>query len=194
LFKYSKDIRAKFEEKTSEELSEIWVRADKNEYTEEAFDAIKDILIERGAMHQVEIVKENAEGRLKADVILPKKVKINKVISQILGWLLLVPCFIMAFIFFVLGNITGETNKILASGDPNLIVGIYALIIFIILGVLLIITANGIANQKKWAKIMNNILAFILLFFFPFGTFFGVWMLINFFSNDAKVWFEENRQ
>lgn len=46
--KYGADIRRKMEELPTEELEEIWRERDYSEYTQEAFDAVYDILVGRG--------------------------------------------------------------------------------------------------------------------------------------------------
>lgn len=45
---YGNDIRKKFEEMTSEQLTKVYNDKDYGEYTKEVFDAIRDILYDRG--------------------------------------------------------------------------------------------------------------------------------------------------
>ncbi len=124
---------------------------------------------------------------------MPSKVKTNKIILQVLGWLTIVIGIIMGIVFFVIGLGAG------ASGDEGAAVGaaigagmgIVILIFAVIFGILYLITAKGIANKKNWAKIVGIILAVLSLFNFPIGTALGIWMLINFFSDEGKAWFEE---
>ena len=124
---------------------------------------------------------------------MPSKIKTNKIIFQVLGWLTIVIGVIMGIVFIIIGIGAG------AGGDEGAAVGaafgagmgIFMLILMVIVGIVYLITAKGIANKKNWAKILGIIMAVLSLFSFPIGTALGIWMLINFFSDEGKAWFEE---
>ena len=124
---------------------------------------------------------------------MPSKIKTNKIIFQVLGWISIVFAVIMAIVFIFIGigagagSDEGATSGI-AFGTAG---GIIALVVGVVVGIVYLITAKGIANRKNWAKIVGIILAVLALFNFPIGTALGIWMLINFFSDEGKEWFEE---
>jgi len=60
---YDDDIRKKMEELPIEEIEKIWRARDYNEYTQEAFDAIHDILADRGLIKVRETKPEPALGK-----------------------------------------------------------------------------------------------------------------------------------
>ena len=117
---------------------------------------------------------------------MPSKIKTNATIFKVLGWIGLICGVLGGIIFLIVG---------IAAGDEGVIAGVIGGIVFIIIGVvtglLYIFTAKGIANKKGWAKILGIILAIMALPGFPIGTALGIWILVNFFSDEGKAWFEE---
>ena len=123
---------------------------------------------------------------------MPSKIKTNKVIFQILGWLTIVVGIIVAIVFFVIGGaagVSGEEGAGLVGAGMG-IGGIVVLIICLVIGILYLLVAGGLKKKKNWAKIVGIILAVISLANFPIGTALGIWLLINFFSPEGKAWFE----
>lgn len=124
---------------------------------------------------------------------MPSKIKTNKVILQVLGWLTIVIGVIVGilFILFGLGAGTSGEEGAAVGAAIGAGMGIFILILTVIIGIIYLITAKGVANKKNWAKIVGIIIAILSLFSFPIGTALGIWMLINFFSDESKAWFEE---
>ena len=123
---------------------------------------------------------------------MPSKIKTNKVILQVLGWLTIVGGIIIALVMFLIGAGAGMSGEEGAAAGAAFGVGfgIFFLIFMVVIGIIYLFVAKGVANQKNWAKTVGIILAIISLFSFPIGTALGIWMLVNFFSDEGKAWFE----
>jgi hypothetical protein len=124
---------------------------------------------------------------------MPNKISTAKVILQIMGWLDII-CAAGLFFIFLFGSvilgITVEKHAFLASIILGGI-GLGISIMYIIFGVLYLITAKGITNKKSWAKIVGIILGILALPGVPIGTVLGIFILIGLLSPEANTWFTE---
>ncbi len=122
---------------------------------------------------------------------MPQKIKTAKLMLQILGWINIGIAIILVFLF-IGGSILIGISKQEGSGIASAILGSLGLIIGIIMiamGIVCLLTANGINNRKNWAKIVGIIIAILSLTNIPIGTVFGIFILIGLFSQEAESWF-----
>jgi hypothetical protein len=123
---------------------------------------------------------------------MPGKIKMAKVVIQIMGWLsvLLAVAFLLISIFgSVIIGVSAEESPVIGS----LIVGITGFIMTVItvaVGVLYLVTAKGIVNQKNWAKVVGIVLGILALPAFPIGTTLGVLILVGLLSAESQGWFQ----
>ncbi len=120
---------------------------------------------------------------------IPSKIKTNATIFKVLGWIGLIISILAGLGLIIAGIAIGDEALIVF-----LITGFVSLVVGVIGGLLYIFTAKGILNKKGWAKILGIILAILALSGFPIGTALGIWILVNFFSDEGKAWFEETPQ
>ena len=114
---------------------------------------------------------------------MPKRVKTLVYTCIVLGWFYIVASLLAALLFLVL-----FPDKIIGEMPP--IVTIALCLFFIIIGCLLIVTANGTKKKKKGARTLGIVISIITLFTnVPIGTIIGIVLLVNFFSSETKEWF-----
>lgn len=124
---------------------------------------------------------------------MPEKIKMAKVVIQIMGWLsvLLAVAFLLISIFgSVIIGISAEDSPIVGS----LIVGITGFIVAVVtlgVGVLYLVTARGIVNRRNWAKVVGIVLGILALPGFPIGTVLGVLILVGLLSSESQGWFQQ---
>jgi len=117
---------------------------------------------------------------------IPSKIKTNATIFKVLGWIGIILSILAGLGMIIAGIAIGDEALIMF-----LIFGFVSLVFGIIGSLLNIFTASGILNKKGWAKILGIILAILMLPSIPIGTILGIILLINFFDNESKAWFEE---
>jgi len=93
---------------------------------------------------------------------------------------------IVGIVFLIIGATSDQEGTI-----AGVIFGVIFLIVGIVIFILYLMVAKGIVNQKSWAKILGIILAILMLTSIPIGTVLGIILLINFFSDESKEWFEQ---
>lgn len=112
-------IRSHMEQKTTEELREIWERNDRDQYTWGAFEAIKEILQERGESIPPQVdQKMNVDYEEKSIVILLRIIAIATIIIGVilfflgLGIVILVGSIVTAIFQYGFAEIISLLNKI----------------------------------------------------------------------------------
>jgi hypothetical protein len=79
---FIEDIYSKMKEKSTEELLKIWTENDKAQYSEEAFEAIKQLLAERGV--EIPTQKELLQPTLQEELRLPPLTWLHKLSGGII--------------------------------------------------------------------------------------------------------------
>ena len=121
---------------------------------------------------------------------LPSKVKTNVTIFKVLAWISIILGIIMGIIFIVIGIASGASEDA-TSVMVFIVSGVLTLIMCVVLGILYFLVAKGIRNRKGWAKILGIIFSILMLTSIPIGTVLGIILLINFFNDEFKNWYEE---
>ncbi len=139
---------------------------------------------------------------------MPGKIRAVKIIYQILACLCIISV-VFGVIVIATGGIMGgllmkgmetkgyesqEGDAASAATAGSVLAGFLGLpvIIFgIILFIFYIITAKGIANKRNWAKILAIIFGILMLPWIPIGTILGIFILLNIFNDQSKIWFGE---
>jgi hypothetical protein len=86
-----RQIRSRMEEKTTEELAEIWQKNDRTEWSAEAFEVIREILLDRLGELPPQIMTEESDDTDDADDIYHNPSRILKIASWavVLSWFFL---------------------------------------------------------------------------------------------------------
>ncbi|MCK5832357.1 hypothetical protein KAH81_01680 [bacterium] len=131
--------------------------------------------------------------------MLPQKVKTNAVIFKVLGWIYIVLGVLLGIgiIVFVVGFGTstalGEFNDVEGAAFAtglSIVLGVIGIILAIVFGIFFFLIAKNLPLKKNWAKTLGIIFSILLLFSFPIGTVLGIILLVNFFSEEFKNWWE----
>lgn len=131
--------------------------------------------------------------------MLPIKVKTNTVIFKVMGWIYLVlgVLFGIGIIVFSVGLGTAafasafdDVEGAAIATILSVVIGGVGIIISIVKGILCFVIAKNLPLKKDWAKVTGIVLAILMLFSFPFGTVIGVILLVNFFNDEFKNWWE----
>jgi hypothetical protein len=139
---------------------------------------------------------------------MPKKIRVLKIIYQILAFLALFGV-ILGIIVIATGGILGglflkdmerkgydskEVDVASAARGGSVLAGFFGLpliILGIVLCILYFAIAKGIASKRGWAKVLAVITGILMLLSIPIGTILGIFILLNIFSDQSKIWFGE---
>ena len=104
--KIVEDIRQNWANKTSDELLQIWKENDRERWSESAFEAARQILIDRG----VELPQQDPVKETKTQL---KRVKLKHPIFLGLGWLLCIVFFVNNVAPYMTGNLLYSLGSLL---------------------------------------------------------------------------------
>lgn len=139
---------------------------------------------------------------------MPGKIRAVKIIYQILACLCIISV-IIGILVIATGGILGgllikgietkgyepEKGDVASSAAGGSILagflGLPLIIFGTILFILYIIIAKGIANKRNWGKVLAIIFGILMLPSIPVGTILGIFILLNIFSDQSKIWFGE---
>jgi hypothetical protein len=139
---------------------------------------------------------------------MPGKIRALKIIYQVLAILALLGV-VLGVLVILTGGILGglfmkdmerkgyepeEGDAASAAAGGSFLAGIFGLpvVIFgIILFILYLLIARGIARKRGWAKVLVIISGILMLPSIPVGTILGIFILLNISSDQSKVWFGE---
>ncbi|MFH1592671.1 MAG: hypothetical protein ABIB47_04880 [Candidatus Woesearchaeota archaeon] len=110
---------------------------------------------------------------------VPGIIKAVSTIDYVYGALLIVGALLLFLGGTLLASL-GILSKILPSGIVGEITGgalILGAVIMLVLGIVYVYLGKAILQYKKWAQVVQIILAILGLFSFPIGTVIGVFML-----------------
>ncbi|HTL70036.1 MAG TPA: hypothetical protein VL404_01975 [Candidatus Eisenbacteria bacterium] len=99
---------------------------------------------------------------------LPACVKAGRAL-RLVGWAILVFGWILCFVMLGLHLKDGRFSLVL---PPILTVGA----LFTFVAVTYIVTGVGLMHKKTWARVSGFLVAFTMLFAFPVGTLFGLYI------------------
>jgi hypothetical protein len=122
---------------------------------------------------------------------MPGKIETARLVLRVLGWLSVATAVVLSMIFVFGSLVLGLSGKEQAVVGSAVLGGLGRAIfaISLLLAVLFLLTARGIARRKAWAKPAGMVLAMLMLPVFPLGTVLGIFVLIGLLGREAKSWF-----
>jgi p-aminobenzoyl-glutamate transporter AbgT len=122
---------------------------------------------------------------------MPSKVNTARIILKVLGWIQIVVAVIFLLMFIIGSVFIGTSGQEGAAAGSAIMggLGLIFAIVFVVIGIVYLLTAKGIADKKNWAKIVGIILGILSLPSIPIGTVLGIFILIGLIGEEADSWF-----
>lgn len=128
--------------------------------------------------------------------MLPQKVKTNITIFKVMAWITIILGTLGCIIAIVVGGIAASAIALddnpggMLAGGVSIIIGLIGVVFCVAFGILYLMIAKNLPLKKDWARILGIVLSVLMLFSFPIGTVLGIILLVNFFSDEFKQWWE----
>jgi len=122
---------------------------------------------------------------------MPGNIQTARLVFRVLGWLSIATAVVLSTIFVFGSMILGLSGKEQAVVGSAILgeLGKAIFALSLLLAVLYLLTARGIARRKVWGKLAGIVLAILMLPAFPIGTVLGIFVLTGLLGQEAKSWF-----
>jgi len=123
---------------------------------------------------------------------MPDKVKLARLVLKVFGFLGVLTAAAVLFLMIYSQSVAGSEPALKHLSGVDFIIsrGLLILIVGLVLSLVSLFTASGLARQKKWAWVTGLLMGVILLPLIPLGTIFGLKMIFCLTSHDSRVWLQ----
>ncbi len=126
---------------------------------------------------------------------MPDSIKTTRISLIVAAGLEFATAALFLFIFFAGAALIGwHTERSSLVGSALLgAAGIALAVAFVVLGIVALVAAAGIAKGRPWSRIAGIVLGVLYLLAFPIGTILGLIVLLGLLGRDARDWFGPGR-